>query len=938
MARQPAARRPIFDRERECKRITDLLARGDGPRIVLVEGDPGTGRTHLLEWAARTAEDEGFSVFTGTAHMLGRPLTLEPLPSARGDALPARSLSPGIAGQPVLPAAEVSEALAKSSRTAPLLLVLDDLQWADPATIAALCTPPAGSASTDRVCWLMARCGGLGGPAPGQLFDHLRAAGAVSLTLRPLADDAVLDLVTDTLGARPDPELLRLAGQANGNALLLVELVEGLLAEDGMTVVRGCAELAASWPPERLPERIHTLVQRRLDLLDPAVRQLLKVTALVGPAFNPRLAADLLGMTPAELLPRVEAAVASGFLVAREDTLAYQQDLVRRAVATRIPGPVRRALHVQIGTVLLDRGGHGEAAAAHLMAGAVRGDQQVVAALDRAVEQMLPTTARTAADVARRALDLTGPADPLRPARTLQTAGVLCSAGELAEALELADIGLRDCGSGAAAAETLTFMSFLHLCMGRNALALETAGAALEVADLPEDLRDRAELAVLRAAAEGPGLPGVLARSRSIITLDAGAGPALTAGAFTVLALHAWDEGRLADGLEYARTAARRVADAPVRICHLHPGLVLAAMLADARHSAEAQRTLTLHAREAGGPGRFGWTVGHAILRSRMRLAEGRPAEALREARDALAAAEKADAHPLIRAARSALSMAALRSGEPGEAVHHRGDGHGMAGSTHEDGRGTLIDAQMTEARDGPRAAMRVLGLFYDGLPEHTSALTSDPSAAAWLVRTALAAGETASAEDVVAAADRLAGNPGFPSLAAGAAQARGLLFGDRESLRAAVADHVDPWARGSAAEDLGVLLNSKRAGRADAVRWFDQALSCYQESGSARDTARVRGRLRKLGERRRHWQRSDGPATGWASLTETERRISGHVAQGLTNQRIADQMFVSVHTVAFHLRQVFRKLGIGSRVELARLFLQHSDEPDAGERDDLPT
>jgi len=76
---------------------------------------------------------------------------------------------------------------------------------------------------------------------------------------------------------------------------------------------------------------------------------------------------------------------------------------------------------------------------------------------------------------------------------------------------------------------------------------------------------------------------------------------------------------------------------------------------------------------------------------------------------------------------------------------------------------------------------------------------------------------------------------------------------------------------------------------------------------------------LRKLGVRRRHWAVEIRPTTGWLSLTGTECAVSELVAEGLTNQQVAEQMFISVHTVAFRLRQVFRKLGISSRVELAR-------------------
>ena len=99
--------------------------------------------------------------------------------------------------------------------------------------------------------------------------------------------------------------------------------------------------------------------------------------------------------------------------------------------------------------------------------------------------------------------------------------------------------------------------------------------------------------------------------------------------------------------------------------------------------------------------------------------------------------------------------------------------------------------------------------------------------------------------------------------------------------------------------------------------------------TGAGADAARVRRRLRRLGVRRRHWTPSAGrPITGWESLTETERAASELVAQGLNTRQIANRMYVSVNTVAFYMRQIFRKLNIGSRVELARIVIQQPSRP----------
>jgi DNA-binding CsgD family transcriptional regulator len=106
----------------------------------------------------------------------------------------------------------------------------------------------------------------------------------------------------------------------------------------------------------------------------------------------------------------------------------------------------------------------------------------------------------------------------------------------------------------------------------------------------------------------------------------------------------------------------------------------------------------------------------------------------------------------------------------------------------------------------------------------------------------------------------------------------------------------------------------------------FERALGCYRQAGAERDAARVRSRLRELGVRACHWSRTDHPNSGWASLTVAERRVAAAVAEGLTNRKAAERLFLSRHTVDFHLRQIFLKLGIRSRVELTRLVVQGPD------------
>jgi DNA-binding CsgD family transcriptional regulator len=126
-----------------------------------------------------------------------------------------------------------------------------------------------------------------------------------------------------------------------------------------------------------------------------------------------------------------------------------------------------------------------------------------------------------------------------------------------------------------------------------------------------------------------------------------------------------------------------------------------------------------------------------------------------------------------------------------------------------------------------------------------------------------------------------------------------------------------------ASSEELHAVLCADRGLRERSIEHLREALASYDQLGSARDSARVRSLLRDLGVRVRHWTYEQRASSGWQSLTATERQISELVALGLTNREVAAEMFISSHTVAFHLRQVFRKLEVRSRVELARLAVE---------------
>jgi DNA-binding CsgD family transcriptional regulator len=193
------------------------------------------------------------------------------------------------------------------------------------------------------------------------------------------------------------------------------------------------------------------------------------------------------------------------------------------------------------------------------------------------------------------------------------------------------------------------------------------------------------------------------------------------------------------------------------------------------------------------------------------------------------------------------------------------------------------------------------------------------------LVRGALARGDRTRAADIARATQSLAaGKPGNPNMAAAADHVSGLLQRDSAALERAARGYSAPLAEAMALEDAG-LACAAHGDQGTAAARLRGAYQLYQQLGRAEEMARVRALLRDAGAGLHHWKRADRPAFGWDSLTDTEHRIADLVAEGLSNREVAGRVFLSAHTVAFHLRHIFWKLDVGSRVQLARLVAEHS-------------
>ncbi len=241
-------------------------------------------------------------------------------------------------------------------------------------------------------------------------------------------------MLTDAFGAPPDQALADLARGAAGNPSLVAELIGGLRDDHAVHVTGGRAVLASA----RLPQRIHRLAQQRLEGLSPQARQLLATAAVLGPAFRLEDAAEMLGQTPAMLLPAVEEAMDAAIMTAAEHAFTFRHQLLRRAVGEMIPPPARKALHRQYGEMLLGRGESAARAASHLLQAVRPGDPASLAGLDEAAAQTLRSAPQTAAGLALRALELTSSADPAALPRAVAAAEALTAAGRLDQATRIA--------------------------------------------------------------------------------------------------------------------------------------------------------------------------------------------------------------------------------------------------------------------------------------------------------------------------------------------------------------------------------------------------------------------------------------------------------------------------------------------------------------------
>ena len=384
---------PFAGRSRELAALRALIPRadGDGARLVLVGGEAGSGKSRLVrEFAQEAAEDGALVLYGACDAVVRRPYrpfveALDQLVRATDtDALRADlgagggelarlvpdlavrvgDLPPAVAGDPDTERhrlhSAVADLLAAASRRTPIVLAVEDGHWAHTPTLLLQRHLPRGIGDARAVLVTTFRDTEADVPEAlsSALADLRRSEGVVRLRLGGLSAAEVAEFVERAAGEDLGPELADLARSlrelTGGNAFLVTELWRTLLELETAVLPGEGARLAGALAGLGSPEGVREVVGQRLARLNTATTDLLELAAVAGREFDLGLLAPA-GRADAELQAALAQAVAHGVLEevpARPLAYRFSHELVRRAIYDRMPGLRRADLHLRVGEAL----------------------------------------------------------------------------------------------------------------------------------------------------------------------------------------------------------------------------------------------------------------------------------------------------------------------------------------------------------------------------------------------------------------------------------------------------------------------------------------------------------------------------------------------------------------------------------------------------------
>jgi ATP/maltotriose-dependent transcriptional regulator MalT len=967
--RRARARPRLVGRRRELAQIDRLLdgAQPGNATILQIAGESGIGKTKLLSHVIDRASRHGYLAITGRAAefeadepfgaFLGAlDQTFAELPRKALRGLGAEEWRELVGVFPTLatrmgtreeePASApsgvgmdryrlhraISALLDALASGRGIVLALDDLHWADPASIELLLYLLRRPPQSRLFVAVTFRPGQLEPRTAAAIQQLQRDSQGELVELVPLsAEEARAFLPADL----PRAVAERIYRESGGNPFYLEELVRAAGVEHESSAV------AIDNEAGRVPATVTAVIASELEHLSPGARELIRAAAVVGDPFEPELAGEIIRMDEADTLTAVDELLDRDLVrAASAGRFSFRHPIVRSAVYESAKGGWRRSVHARAAGVLAARGASATARARHVERSARVGDAEAVTVLAQAGYASTARAPGAAASWFRGALRLLADHEPSTQRRELLLALAvsLGSAGNLEESRDAfqevlsllpPDDPLRSSAVvGAAIVEHLLGKHdeaqglLLAALSGLNDHSAEASTLKLLIADgcfFSADWSGMRYWARKALSIEEQSRAPHAEVAAALALAHYGLGEIEAAGA------QASKSAAIADGLPDSDWAPELQS-----ICFLGWAEYCVGRLEDAEQ--HMRRALDV----AAATGQQHLSAAMLVVQAMSNLALGRLELAVEEAETAIDTSVLSANHLFLTWALTVRCMVEIESGTPASAVRF-GRKALEAGISSRSPWSSVASLYLAEARleaGEPEECRREL-FAGQSTPRLPPFLFYAVHAYELLTRAELELGLPDAAERWASQASELAGQLGLPGPSAEARRAEAMVLMARGSFATAA-----ETAQASAVQAEGArqplqaarsrLLAGVALSRAEdpegAIAELRRADGTFDAHGATRSRDRTARELRRLGI---HATAGRRPSREGASVTVLSRRelaVARLVHEGHPNRQIAEELAISVKTVENHLTSIFRRLEISSRSQLATLVERSPD------------